>query len=234
MKLTIIIPVYNEIKTIKNLLDKVLATTVNKQIIVIDDYSDDGTRNILLKYFETKIDKLILHSENKGKGAAIQSAQKYVNGDYIIIQDADLEYDPNHYKYFLDELKKNKNIKVLYGSRVLKKNKFSNIQNFSHKLRVYGNIFLTFISNIINNQNLTDAHTCFKIVEKNIFLSLKLKENRFAFCPEITTKIANMKIAIKEVPINYNGRTYDEGKKIRAIDGIWAILALIRYKFFDK
>ena len=109
MKLTIIIPVYNEITTIKNLLDKVLATTVDKQVIVIDDYSDDGTRNILFKYFETKIDKLILHTKNKGKGAAIQSAQKYVNGDYIIIQDADLEYDPNHYKYFLDALRKDKN-----------------------------------------------------------------------------------------------------------------------------
>ena len=231
MKLTIIIPVYNEIKTIKILLDKVLATRVDKQIIVIDDYSDDGTRNILLKYFETKIDKLILHCKNKGKGAAIKSAQKYIVGEYVIIQDADLEYDPNQYELFLREVKKTNN-KVIYGSRVLKKNKYENVQNFSHKTRIWGNMFLTFISNKINKQKLTDAHTCYKMIKSDIFKSINLEEKDFAFCPELNTKLSNMGIEIHEIPINYVGRTYEEGKKIKSSDGLKAIKAIIKYKFF--
>ena len=144
MKLTIIIPVYNEINTISILLNKVIETKIEKQIIVIDDFSTDGSRETIINNFEKKIDKLILHEKNSGKGSAIISAKKYINGDFVIIQDADLEYDPNQYQLFINELK-NKNIDALYGSRVLKKDKFSNIQNFSHKIRIWGNIFLTLI-----------------------------------------------------------------------------------------
>ena len=233
MKLTIIIPVYNEIKFINSLLNIVLNTKVKKQIIVVDDCSNDGTREVIIENFKDKIDKLILHEKNQGKGAAIISAQKYVNGDYVIIQDADLEYDPNQYEIFIDEIKKN-NFKALYGSRVLKKDKYYNVQNFSHKIRIWGNVFLTFVSNKINKQNLTDAHTCYKMIDSKIFKSLKLKEKGFAFCPELTTKLANLGVPIFEIPISYQGRSYDEGKKIGAIDGLSAIVALLKYRFFEK
>ena len=233
MKLTVIIPVYNEIKSIKILLEKVLETKIQKQIILVDDFSLDGTREEIINNYNHKIDKIILHEENLGKGAAIKSAQRYVDGDYVIIQDADLEYDPNQYQIFVNEAKLNK-YKAIYGSRVLKKDKFISVQNFSHKVRIWGNIFLTFLSNKINNQNLTDAHTCYKMFESNIFKSLNLKEKGFAFCPEVTTKLSNLGISIFEIPINYQGRTYKEGKKIKASDGLKAILALIRYRFFDK
>ena len=233
MKLTIIIPVYNEIKFINSLLNIVLNTKVKKQIIVVDDCSNDGTRELIIENFKDKIDKLILHKKNQGKGAAIISAQKYVNGDYVIIQDADLEYDPNQYEIFIDEIKKN-NFKALYGSRVLKKDKYYNVQNFSHKIRILGNVFLTFVSNKINKQNLTDAHTCYKMIDSEIFKSLILKEKGFAFCPELTTKLANLGVPIFEIPISYQGRSYDEGKKIGAIDGLSAIIALFKYRFFEK
>ncbi len=232
MKLTIIIPVYNEINTINILLKKVIEVGIDKQIIVVDDFSSDGTREIIIKNFENKIDKLILHEKNLGKGAAIISAKKYINGDFVIIQDADLEYDPDQYILFLNELKKKK-IDALYGSRVLKKKKFNNTQNFSHKIRIWGNIFLTSVSNLINRQNLTDAHTCYKMVRADIFKSIPLKEKGFAFCPELNTKLSNMGIKIIEMPINYNGRTYDEGKKISAVDGLIAIKTLFKYKYFS-
>ena len=232
MKLTIIIPVYNEINTINILLKKVIEVGIDKQIIVVDDFSSDGTREIIIKNFENKIDKLILHEKNLGKGAAIISAKKYINGDFVIIQDADLEYDPSQYILFLNELKKKK-IDALYGSRVLKKKKFNNIQNFSHKIRIWGNIFLTSVSNLINRQNLTDAHTCYKMVRADIFKSIPLKEKGFAFCPELNTKLSNIGIKITEIPINYNGRTYDEGKKISAVDGLIAIKTLFKYKYFS-
>ena len=233
MKLTIIIPVYNEIKFINILLNKVLDSKIEKQIIVVDDCYTDGTREEIIEKFKDKIDKLILHEKNQGKGASIISAQNFINGDYVIIQDADLEYEPDQYEIFINEIKKN-NFKALYGSRVLKKDKFSNVQNFSHKVRIWGNVFLTFMSNKINKQNLTDAHTCYKMIDSKIFKSLSLKEKGFAFCPELTTKLAKLGVPIFEIPINYQGRTYEDGKKIGAIDGFRAIIALLKYRFFDK
>ncbi len=231
MKLTIIIPVYNEINSIDILLNKVLSSKVEKQIIVIDDFSIDGSREVITNKYTNKIDKIILHDRNLGKGAAIISAKKYIEGDYVIIQDADLEYDPSQFELFVNEVQKKK-IDVLYGSRVLKKKKFRNIQNFSHKIRIWGNLFLTLISNIINNQKLTDAHTCYKMIRSEIFKNIDLKEKGFSFCPELNTKLSNQGIEIHEIPINYEGRTYDQGKKITAIDGIKAIIAIFKYKFF--
>tara|TARA_B100001996_G_C18496166_1_gene529613 strand:+ start:58 stop:759 length:702 start_codon:yes stop_codon:yes gene_type:complete len=233
MKLTVIIPVYNEINSIDILLKKVLETNINKQIILVDDFSTDGSREKILENFNDKVDRIILHNNNQGKGAAIQSAQKFVDGDYVIIQDADLEYDPNQYEIFLKEIEKN-NYKAIYGSRVLRKDKFFNVQNFSHKIRIWGNILLTYISNKINKQSLTDAHTCYKMLDSKIFKSINLKEKGFAFCPEVTTKLSKLGVRIYEIPINYEGRTYKEGKKIKAIDGLKAILALIRYRFFEN
>ena len=230
IKLTIIIPVYNEIKTIEKIIKKILKINIKKQLIIIDDGSSDGTEIVLAKY-KNKIDKLIIHKKNLGKGAAIKSGQRYVMGKYIGIQDADLEYDPRDLKKIVNEMYK-KDYKVMYGSRVLKKNKFKNTQNFTHVVRIWGNIFLTKASNFLNRQKLTDAHTCYKVFDSKIFKKIKLKENGFSFCPEITTKISMMNIDIQEFPINYTGRTYEQGKKITAFDGIDALYVLAKYRYF--
>jgi len=229
-KLTFIIPVYNEIKTIEKLIKKIFKLNIKKQIIIIDDGSNDGTEQILRKY-KNLLDKLIIHKKNLGKGAAIKSGQKHVNGKYVAIQDADLEYNPNDLKKIINEMDK-KNLKVMYGSRVLNKNTFQNTQNFTHILRIWGNIFLTIISNFFNSQKLTDAHTCYKVFDSRIFKKIKLKEKGFSFCPEITTKISLMNINIKEFPISYNGRTYNQGKKITAFDGLDALYVLLKYRYF--
>lgn len=229
--LTIIIPVYNEIKTIEKLLNRVFKINIKKQIIVIDDASIDGTSKILKKY-KKKIDKLITHKINKGKGAAIKSAQKYIRGKYTAIQDADLEYKPTDLLKILNYIKKKK-LNVVYGSRVLNKNKFKNTKNFTHFVRIWGNIFLTKVSNIINNQSLTDAHTCYKVFRSDIFSKIKLQEKGFAFCPEVTTKIAKKNYLINEISISYNGRTYLEGKKINSFDGLIALYCLLKYRYFS-
>jgi len=231
IKLTIIIPVYNEIKTIEKLIKKILKINIKKQLIIVDDGSSDGTEQILKKY-KNRIDKLIFHKKNRGKGAAIKSGQKYVRGKYIGIQDADLEYDPRDLKKIVNEMSK-KNIKVMYGSRVLKKNKFKNTQNFTHIVRIWGNVFLTKASNFLNRQKLTDAHTCYKVFDSRIFKKIKLKEKGFSFCPEITTKISMLNINIEEFPINYIGRTYEQGKKITAFDGLDALYVLAKYRYFE-
>lgn len=230
-QLTVIIPAFNEINSIEQLLIKVLNNKIDKQIIVVDDHSSDGTRELLINKFKNKVDKIIFHKKNLGKGAAIKSAQKYIIGKYTIIQDADLEYDPSDYLSLINEAEKNE-FQAVYGSRVLNKNMHTNIKNFSHQIRIWGNIFLTFLSNKINNQKLTDAHTCYKLFDSDLFKSINLQENDFSFCPEITTKLSNKNIIIKEVPINYKGRTYDEGKKIKSSDGLKAIFVLFKYKFF--
>ena len=231
IELTIIIPVYNEIKTIEKLIKKILKIKIKKQLIIVDDGSSDGTELILKKY-KNRIDRLITHKKNLGKGAAIKSGQKFVKGKYIGIQDADLEYDPRDLKKIVNEMDK-KNLKVMYGSRVLKKNKFKNTQNFTHIVRIWGNIFLTKASNFLNQQKLTDAHTCYKVFDSKVFKKIKLKEKGFSFCPEITTKISMMNISIEEFPINYIGRTYEQGKKITAFDGLDALYVLAKYRYFN-
>ncbi len=234
MKLTVIIPVYNEEKTVEKLINIINSLKFNFtiEIIVVDDCSNDRSREII-NSLGSKVDKVLFHKKNYGKGAAINSAKKFITGEYVIIQDADLEYNPNDYKKMLDFMKNN-NLKVVYGSRVLNKNKYENSQNFSHIIRIWGNIFLTMFSNFINKQNLTDAHTCYKMFQRDLFMSLNLSEKGFSFCPEVNTKISNLNIEIKEVSIDYNGRTYDEGKKIKSIDALYAIIAILKYKFFKK
>jgi glycosyltransferase involved in cell wall biosynthesis len=228
-KLSIIIPVYNEKNTIETLLRKIYKLRdIKKEIIVVDDASNDGSSDILKKN-KNKITKLIYHKKNLGKGAAIRSAQKFVEGRVVIIQDADLEYDPRDYwklLYFI-----NRGYKVVYGSRVLGKNRYL-LKNFSSITRIFFNHILTILSNLLNNQKLTDAHTCYKMFKSDVFAKINLEENDFSFCPEITTKIGLEKIKIKEVPINYNGRNYNEGKKIKIVDGIKAIITLFKYRFF--
>ena len=231
MKISILIPVYNEEVTISQLIEKILNVDINKEIILVNDGSTDNTLKIIHK-FEDKIDKIISHKKNQGKGSAIKTAKKFATGDIIIIQDGDLEYDPIDYKILIEPILNNKS-KVVYGSRVLDKKRYIDT-NFISFFRTFGNHILTIISNIVNKQILTDAHTCYKVFAKEIFSKIELEEDDFSFCPEITTKLANLGIKIIEVPINYNGRTVQEGKKIKFQDAIKAIKVIFKYKFFEK
>ena len=230
MKLSIIIPVYNEIKTIEKIIKKIHKQSIkNFQIIVVDDFSTDGTREILESNIQLKINKIIFHKKNQGKGSAIISAKKYIKGNIVIIQDADLEYDPNDYKKLIKPIL-SKKTRVVYGTRVKKNNRY-NSKNFISLSRIFFNHVLTILSNILNNQKLTDAHTCYKVFDAKIFKKIKLEQEDFAFCPEVTSKLSKINEKILEVPINYRGRTKAEGKKIGIIDGIRAIYVIFKYKF---
>lgn len=232
--LSIIIPVYNEKKYIRLLLKKVIDIhQIKKDIIVIDDGSNDGTTEILRKEFKkSKSIKIIFHKNNLGKGAAIKSAQKHIKGNYVAIQDADLEYNPKNLIKIYDLMKK-KNLQVVYGSRVLNKKILKESKNLAHFIRILINKFLTLFSNILNNQKLTDAHTCHKVFSSKVFKNINLKEKGFAFCPEITTKISKKKYTIFETSTSYNPRSYADGKKIKLIDGVEALLCIIKYRFTD-
>jgi glycosyltransferase involved in cell wall biosynthesis len=231
MKLSIIIPVFNEINTIEVIVDRInKIQLVNKEIIIVDDCSNDGTTILLKNKVCKKVSKIIYHDENLGKGAAIKTAKSLVSGDIIIIQDADLEYDPYDYHNLIKPIKDNQ-YKVVYGSRVLGRNRYE-LNSFISIYRVFFNHLLTLLSNLLNNQNLTDAHTCYKVFSRDVFDSIVLEENDFSFCPEVTTKISLNNIKIKEVPISYYGRSYKEGKKINIYDGFKAILVLFKYRFY--
>tara|TARA_B100001057_G_scaffold500364_1_gene614991 strand:- start:82 stop:783 length:702 start_codon:yes stop_codon:yes gene_type:complete len=228
-KITVILPCFNEFNTIDKIINLIRKQKLNIELIVVDDFSDDGTRNKLKKLIR-KREKLILHKKNMGKGAAIKTAKKYISGKVVIIQDADLEYSPNDYKKLISPILKKK-IKVVYGSRVLNKRRYSN-KEFNSVFRIFANHVLTITSNLINNQALTDSHTCYKVFDASLFKKIKLQENGFSFCPEITTKVSLLNEKIIEVPISYKGRSYDEGKKINFYDGLHAIKTLINYRFF--
>ncbi len=231
--LTIIIPVFNEINTIEQIIDQVNEINfISKEIILVDDCSTDGTKSLIENKLYKNVDKVIYHQKNLGKGSAIKSAQKIINGDIVIIQDADLEYNPQEYKMLLKPILENK-FDVVYGSRVLGKKRYQS-GNFTSIYRIFGNHLLTIISNIINGQNLTDAHTCYKVFKSHIFKKILLEEKGFSFCPEVTTKLSNMKISIIEIPISYKGRDYERGKKIKFKDALDAVITLIKYKFFKK
>ena len=230
--LTIIIPCFNEIKTIDKIVNKIKKQKIRKQIILIDDLSTDGTKQIIRKIIYRKVDKVIYHKKNLGKGACIKSGIKHAKGQIILIQDADLEYSPSDYKKLIKPIL-SKKTNVVYGSRVLNKNRYSD-HNFSSIFRVVANHILTLFSNLLNNQKLTDAHTCYKVFKKDIIKKIKLEENGFSFCPELTTKIGLIKEKIFEVSISYKGRSYGEGKKINFKDGIHAVITLIYYKYFNK
>jgi len=228
MKLSIIIPVYNEKNTILKIIKKVenanLPQELKKEIIIVDDRSTDGTRKIL-KEIEWKY-KIIFHEKNKGKGAAIKSALKEVTGDIVIIQDADLEYNPQDYIKLLDPIL-NREANVVYGSRFLNKHNPRYIHLY------LGNKFLSLIFSLMFMQKISDMETCYKVLSREIINKIKIKSNRFNFEPEITAKIIKLGYKIKEVPISYQSRSFKEGKKINWQDGISAIYALIKYKFFN-
>ncbi len=230
MIISIIIPVYNEEKLIKNLLLRVNSIKkIKKEIIVINDGSTDETLKVLKKDCKNLFTKLLSYKKNRGKGFACRKGINISSGEILIIQDGDLEYDPkNYYRLIKPIIKKKTNI--VYGSRVIRGGKRIRPNTFDFKIRIFANHFLTFLSNILNNQNLTDAHTCYKVFRKKIINKINLKEDGFNFCPELTTKFSKLDEKIIEVPIDYYGRTVKEGKKIQFFDGIRAIYCLIKYK----
>lgn len=228
--LSIIIPCYNEKETIHSIIDAVQGSPVpNKEIIVVDDCSTDGTRDILEKEIKSKVQKILYHEKNKGKGAALRSGIEAAAGDIVIIQDADLEYDPNEYVNILQPFLQEK-ADVVYGSRFMGGHPHR-VVYYWHRL---GNAFLTTLSNMFTNINLTDMETCYKAFRREIIQSIEIEENRFGFEPEITAKLAKMHCSIYEVGISYYGRTYEEGKKIGWKDGFRAIYCIFKYNLFRK
>ena len=229
--ISIIIPVYNEERLIKSLLKKINSVKdIKKEIIIINDGSTDKTVNVINNECGGLYTKLINSKINRGKGYACRMGIKKATGGIILIQDGDLEYNPENYKRLIKPILLKK-FKVVYGSRVLKGGKRTRPKTLSFKVRTFANHFLTFLSNILNNQKLTDAHTCYKVFSSEVIKNIELQEDGFNFCPEVTTKISKLKVKILEVPIDYYGRTIKEGKKIEFLDGFRAIQCLFKYKF---
>ena len=239
MKLSIIIPAYNEIDTIEDILFKVQGVPIQKEIIIIDDGSTDGTREFLIrlenskdrfklekigKIINTQNIRVLFQSVNQGKGAALNRGFKEAIGKIVLVQDADLEYDPRDYLRLIKPIEEGY-ADVVYGSRFIGQGPRGNLFFWDS----IGNKFLTFVSNMFTNLNLTDMETCYKVFRREVIQKVKIKEKRFGIEPEITAKIAKMKIRICEVGISYYGRTYTEGKKINWKDGIRAIYCIIKY-----
>lgn len=227
-KLSILIPVYNEESTIKEVLKRVQSVPtppLKKEIIIVDDFSTDNTRETLKRMDGNNV-KIFFHKKNMGKGSAIRTALKHATGDIIIIQDADLEYSPEEYPKLLKPIL-DKKTKVVYGSRFTKKHKAK------YKLYYLGNLFLTFMTNLIFNSNITDMETCYKVFTKDIINKIKLRAKRFDLEPEITAKILKNRYKIIEVPISYQCRDIEEGKKITWKDGVLALYYLFKYRFTD-
>ena len=230
MKLTIVIPCYNEKDSIHTIIEAVRAAPVDdKEIIIVDDFSQDGTREILQNEYDESEIKILYHEKNMGKGAALRTGFANATGDIVVIQDADLEYDPQEFPILMQPILE-KNADVVYGSRFAG-GAPHRVVYFWHMV---GNKILTFTSNMFTNLNLTDMETCYKMFKREVIQSLKLKENRFGIEPELTAKIAKKRCVIYEVGISYSGRTYQEGKKIGWRDGFRAIYAILKYNLFSS
>lgn len=228
--LSVLMPVYNEKATILEIVRRVREVEIPKEIVLVDDGSKDGTRDVLRNELEGKYPdvKVVFHPENRGKGAAIRTAIEHATGDYLIVQDADLEYDPREYFALLEPILDGR-ADVVYGSRFLGGGAHR-VHFFWHRL---GNGFLTLLSNMLTNLNLTDMEVCYKVFKSEIIKNIPLRCNRFDFEPEITAKVARRKCRIYEVPISYSGRDYSEGKKIGWRDGVQAIWTILKYRFKD-
>ena len=233
MIVSIVIPVFNEMRTLEQVIKRVQAAPVEKEIILVDDYSTDGSRERVQSLGEQPNVRAVLHDYNQGKGAALRSGFAAATGDVVLIQDADLEYDPNDYPKLLGPIVAN-DADVVYGSRFAG-GETHRVLYFWHSV---GNRFLTLLSNMMTNLNLTDMEVCYKVFRREIIQSIDLKENRFGFEPEVTARLARFRkpdgsrLKIFEVGISYAGRTYEEGKKIGWRDGVRAIWCIIRYNLF--
>ena len=223
-KLSVVIPCYNEKNSIHSIVEKVLAAPIaNKEIIVVDDKSTDGTSDILDKEIAPLVSKVVHHEVNQGTGGALRTGFKHATGDVVIIQDADLEYDPNEYPLTVMPIV-NGECDVCYGSRFLGQKAKGYMANRM------ANKFLTGLSNMFTHLHLTDMETCYKTFKREVIQAVDIQENRFGFEPEITAKIAKMKVRVKEVPISYYPRTNEEGKKIGFKDGVRAIVCIWKYR----
>ena len=230
MKISIIIPCYNEIATINQIINKIIETiSYDYEIIVVDDYSTDGTREVLENQLKDKIFKVLLNEKNFGKGYSLKKGISNATGDIIVIQDADLEYDPSEYPKLVEPIKDG-HADVVYGSRFTGSEEKA-VLFFWHRV---GNFLLTTFSNMLTNLNLTDMEVCYKAFKAEIIKKIDLKEKRFGFEPEITAKISKMNLNIYEVGIKYYGRSYKEGKKITWKDGFSAIRCIILYNLLSK
>jgi len=229
MKLSIIMPVYNEKSTIKEIIHQIKNVPIDKEIIIADDCSTDGTREILRKLQSEEYDKgeikIIYHEKNMGKGWAIRTALKYVSGEIVIIQDADLEYEPEDYPRLIEPIVSGE-ASVVYGPRSLGK-------KISYLSFYLGGQFLSFLTNILYGSHITDEATCYKVFRADVIKGINLKCERFEFCPEVTAKLLKKGYKIYEVPIHYYPRSIKEGKKINWKDGLEAIWTLIKYRFID-
>lgn len=228
MKLSIVIPCYNEKHTIRSIIDAVRASPIDsKEIIIVDDCSKDGTRDVLASEIAPLVDTILYHEVNQGKGAALRTGIAAATGDIVIIQDADLEYDPQEYPILIDPIVRGR-ADVVFGSRFAGGGPHR-VVYFWHMI---GNQFLTLMSNMFTNINLTDMETCYKVFKREVIQKITIEENRFGFEPEITAKVAKLGVRIFEVGISYYGRTYAEGKKIGWKDGFRALYAILKYNLF--
>jgi len=226
MKLSVIMPVYNEERTIQEIVKRVLEVPLEKELVIVDDCSNDRTSELLKVYVNKAEIKVLRHEKNQGKGAAIRTGIQAATGDMIVIQDADLEYDPAEYPILVKPIVEGR-ADVVYGSRFLGLHR---VFFFYHYL---GNKFLTFLTNLLYNTMLTDMETCYKVFRAEVLKGITIKSHRFNFEPEITAKVFKKKLRVYEMPISYYGRDYREGKKITWRDAFPAIWALLKYRFVD-
>lgn len=227
--LSVVIPCFNEKDTLEIIIDAVRDCGVNTEIIVVDDFSTDGTRELLQNKLKSKVDRVLLHKKNYGKGMALKHGFSVATGDFVVVQDADLEYDPKDFSDLIEPFFYEKQpADVVYGSRYLKGEK-SRVEGFYHSL---GNKMLTLISNIFCDLSLSDMETCYKMFKREVIQSVNIEERRFGFEPEITAKIAKKKCRIYEIPISYNPRTFEQGKKIGIKDAFRAIYCIVKYNIF--